>query len=62
MQDSTCEMKRSIQTRDRKVAILSEKINAHLLLFDSIEKEAFYVKQVLDNVQKLVREKEEIGM
>ncbi|XP_052173711.1 uncharacterized protein LOC127789018 isoform X2 [Diospyros lotus] len=59
-EDSTCEMKRSIQTRDRKVAILSEKINAHLLLFDSIEKEAFYVKQVLDNVQRLVREKEEI--
>ncbi|THG22804.1 hypothetical protein TEA_025649 [Camellia sinensis var. sinensis] len=51
--DSTFEMKQSIQTSDRKVTILSQKINAHLLLFDSIEKEAFSVKQVLDNVQHL---------
>ncbi|GMP94213.1 hypothetical protein CsSME_00043749 [Camellia sinensis var. sinensis] len=52
-EDSTFEMKQSIQTSDRKVTILSQKINAHLLLFDSIEKEAFSVKQVLDNVQHL---------
>ncbi|XP_028127538.1 myosin-13 isoform X5 [Camellia sinensis] len=58
--DSTFEMKQSIQTSDRKVTILSQKINAHLLLFDSIEKEAFSVKQVLDNVQHLVSEKEGI--
>ncbi|KAA8533057.1 hypothetical protein F0562_033410 [Nyssa sinensis] len=57
---STCEMRRSIETRDRKLTLLYEKINAHLLLFDSIEKEAFYVKQVLDNVQHLVSEKESI--
>ncbi|KAL7164019.1 hypothetical protein ACSBR2_040012 [Camellia fascicularis] len=59
-EDSTFEMKQSIQTSDRKVTILSQKINAHLLLFDSIEKEAFSVKQVLDNVQHLVSEKEGI--
>lgn len=59
-EDSTFEMKQSIQTSDRKVTILSQKINAHLLLFDSIEKEAFSVKQVLDNVQRLVSEKEGI--
>uniref|UniRef100_A0A5B6ZF81 Putative hyaluronan mediated motility receptor isoform X1 n=1 Tax=Davidia involucrata TaxID=16924 RepID=A0A5B6ZF81_DAVIN len=58
--DSTCEMRRSIETRDRKLTLLYEKINAHLLLFDSIEKEAFSVKQVVDNVQHLVSEKEEI--
>ncbi|RVW22804.1 hypothetical protein CK203_112284 [Vitis vinifera] len=52
-EDSTCEMKRSIETRDRKLAILSQKINAHILLFDSIEKEASSVKQVVNNVQRL---------
>ncbi|KAI8528448.1 hypothetical protein RHMOL_Rhmol12G0149100 [Rhododendron molle] len=61
-EDSTCEMRRSIQARDRKLAILSEKINAHLSQFDTIEKEAFSVKLVLDYVQHLVSEKEGIGM
>ncbi|XP_057494180.1 uncharacterized protein LOC130779530 [Actinidia eriantha] len=59
-EDSTSEMKRCIQTKDRKLTILSEKINAHLVLFDSIQKEAFSVKQVSDNVQHLVSEKEGI--
>ncbi|KAH7858990.1 hypothetical protein Vadar_030187 [Vaccinium darrowii] len=59
-EDSTCEMRRSIQARDRRLAIVSEKIDAHLLLFDTIEKETFSVKQVLDNVQHLVSEKEGI--
>lgn len=61
-QESTCEMKRSIEARDRKLSVLSEKLNSHLSLFDSIEKEAFSIKQVLDNVQLLVLEKEEVGM
>ncbi|KAK6252624.1 hypothetical protein QUC31_014344 [Theobroma cacao] len=61
-QESTCEMKQSIEARDRKLTVLSEKINSHLSLFDSIEKEAFSVKQVLDNVQRIVSEKEEIGI
>ena len=55
-------MKRSIETRDRKLAVLSEKISTHILLFNSIEKEASNVKQVVDNVQRLVSEKEEVGM
>ncbi|KAF8399375.1 hypothetical protein HHK36_015240 [Tetracentron sinense] len=58
-EDSTCEMKRSIEIKDRKLAVLSEKIHNHLLLFESIEKEAVSVKQVVDNVQQLVNEKEE---
>ncbi|KAG8663266.1 hypothetical protein MANES_01G193300v8 [Manihot esculenta] len=60
-QESTCEMKRSIEARDRKLGVLSEKLNSHLSLFDSIEKEAFSIKQVLDNVQLLVLEKEEVA-
>ncbi|XVF02321.1 hypothetical protein REPUB_Repub04eG0165600 [Reevesia pubescens] len=54
-QESTCEMKRSIEAKDRKLAVLSEKINSHLSLFDSIEREAFSVKQVVDNVERICR-------
>ncbi|XP_042498130.1 cingulin isoform X4 [Macadamia integrifolia] len=59
-EDSTCEMRRSIETKDRKLAVLSDKLLAHLLLFESIEKEATSVKQLLDNVQQVVAEKEEV--
>ncbi|MFS7995041.1 hypothetical protein Hanom_Chr12g01113291 [Helianthus anomalus] len=59
-QESTCEMKRSIESRDRKIATLSEKTNAHLLSLDSIRKEASLVKQVVDNAQHAVDEKEEV--
>lgn len=55
-------MNRSIETRDRKLKIFSEKLKSHLLLFDSIEKEALSVKQVVDNVRHVVNEKEEVGM
>lgn len=55
-------MKRAIQTRDRKLSILSGKINSHLSLFDSIEKEAFSIKQVVDNIHHILSEKEEVGM
>lgn len=61
MQESTCNMKRSIETKDRKLSFLSEKIKSHLLLFDSIEKEALSVKQAVDNIECLVSEKEEVG-
>ena len=54
-------MKRSIETKDKKLSFLSEKIKSHLLLFDSIEKEALSVKQVVDNIERLVSEKEEVG-
>lgn len=55
-------MRRATETRDRKLAMLSEKISSHLLLFDSIEKEALSVKQAVDSVKHLVSEKEELGM
>ncbi|KAL1317381.1 hypothetical protein AAHE18_15G128800 [Arachis hypogaea] len=59
-QESTAQMKRSIETKDRMINVLSEKINSHLLLFDSVEKEVFYVKQIVDKVQNLVNDKEEV--
>ncbi|OVA09111.1 hypothetical protein BVC80_9097g208 [Macleaya cordata] len=59
-EDSTCEMKRSIEIRDRKLSILSEKMHTHMLLFDSIEKEAVSVKQVVGDVQRLVSEKGDV--
>lgn len=55
-------MKRSIESRDRKITILSEKITAHLLSFDTIRKQASFVKQVVDNATHVVNEKEEVGM
>ncbi|KAI3696544.1 hypothetical protein L1987_79562 [Smallanthus sonchifolius] len=61
-QESTCEMKRSIESRDKKIGMLSEKINVHLLSLDSIRKEAYSVKQVVDNAQRVVDEKEEVGI
>ncbi|KAJ0095123.1 hypothetical protein Patl1_16290 [Pistacia atlantica] len=54
-EESTCDMKRSIETRDRKLSVLYEKINSHLTLFDSIEKEAFSIKQLVDNAERLVK-------
>ncbi|XP_028754319.1 uncharacterized protein LOC114713810 [Neltuma alba] len=59
-EETTSEMRRSIETKDRKLNVLSEKINAHLLLFNSIEKEVFSIKQIVDNVHSLVNEKEKI--
>ncbi|KAJ8424821.1 hypothetical protein Cgig2_013016 [Carnegiea gigantea] len=61
-EDSTCNLKRSIETRDRKLRVFSEKLSSHLLLFNSIEKEALSVKQVVDNVRHLICDKEELGM
>uniref|UniRef100_A0A803MB33 Uncharacterized protein n=1 Tax=Chenopodium quinoa TaxID=63459 RepID=A0A803MB33_CHEQI len=59
-QESTYDMKRSIEERDRKLKFFSEKLKSHLLLFDAIEKEASYVKQVVDSVRHVVNEKEEV--
>lgn len=55
-------MKCSIEAKDRKIAILQEKINSHLALFDSIEKEASVIKKVMHEVQGLVDQKEDVGM
>lgn len=62
LQESFCEMKCSIEARDRKIAILHEKITSHLALFDSIEKEASVIKKVIHQVQDLVDQKEDVGM
>ncbi|XP_057542338.1 uncharacterized protein LOC130820823 isoform X2 [Amaranthus tricolor] len=59
-QESTNDMKRSIEARDRKLKYFSEKLKSHLLLFDSIEKEALCVKQFVDNVRHVINDKEEI--
>ncbi|KNA10095.1 hypothetical protein SOVF_147660 isoform A [Spinacia oleracea] len=59
-QESTYDMKRSIEARDRKLKFFSEKLKSHLLLFDAIEKEALSVKQVVDSVRHVVDEKEEV--
>lgn len=61
VQESTAEMKRSIEVKDRKIAMMSEKISSHLMLFDSIQKEALCVKRVVDKVQHTVADKENIG-
>ena len=55
-------MKRSIEAGGRKLIVLSGKINSHLSLFDSIEREALSIKQLVDKAQLLVSEKEEVGM
>nr|XP_043613926.1 nuclear mitotic apparatus protein 1 isoform X2 [Erigeron canadensis] len=60
-QESTCELKRSIESKDKKIAMLYEKINSHLLSIDSIRRKAYFVNQLVDNAQSVVNEKEEIG-
>lgn len=61
MQESTSDMKRAVRIRDRKLDFLTDKVKSHLSLFDSIEKEAFSVKQVVENVQRITSEREHIG-
>lgn len=61
MQESTSHMKRSIETKDRMLSVLSEKINSHLRLFDTIQKEVFYIKHIMNKVQNIVNDKEEVG-
>ncbi|TKY69760.1 intracellular protein transport protein USO isoform X1 [Spatholobus suberectus] len=59
-EESTSQMKRSIETKDRMLSVLSEKISSYLALFDSIEKEVFCIKQIVDKVQNIVNDKEEV--
>ncbi|QCD90533.1 hypothetical protein DEO72_LG4g1489 [Vigna unguiculata] len=60
-EESTSKMKRSIEAKDRMLNVLSEKISSCLALFDSIAKEVFCIKQVLDKVQNIVNDREEVG-
>jgi len=46
--------------KDKQIAVISEKLNSHLVLFSSIEKEVSAVKQVLGDVHCLVGEKENV--
>ncbi|XP_013645780.2 cingulin-like isoform X2 [Brassica napus] len=59
-QESFSEMRCSVEARDRNIAILHQKITSHLALFDSIEKEASAIKNVIQEVQGLVDQKEDV--
>ncbi|KAL2349329.1 hypothetical protein Fmac_003329 [Flemingia macrophylla] len=59
-EESTSQMRRSIETKDRMLSLLSEKISSYLALYDSIEKEVFCIKQTVDKVQNIVNDREEI--
>lgn len=48
--------------KDKQIAVISEKLNSHLVLFSSVEKEVAAVKQILGDVHCLVGEKENLGM
>uniref|UniRef100_A0A0D9XJM3 Uncharacterized protein n=1 Tax=Leersia perrieri TaxID=77586 RepID=A0A0D9XJM3_9ORYZ len=58
--DSACSLQWTIQLKDKQIAVISEKLNAHLALFSSVGKEAAAVKQVLGDVKCLVGDKENV--
>ncbi|CAN6293609.1 unnamed protein product [Urochloa humidicola] len=59
-EDSTCSMHWTIQMKDKQIAVISEKLNSHLILFSSVEKEVAAVKQALGDVHCMVGEKENV--
>ncbi|XP_009766875.1 uncharacterized protein LOC107799361 isoform X2 [Nicotiana tabacum] len=59
-EDSIYEMKRAIEDRDRKIDILSEKLRAHLLLFDSMSKEASSINKLMDDARHALSQKEDV--
>nr|GME17598.1 cingulin isoform X4 [Ipomoea batatas] len=61
-EDSTCEMRRAIEVRDRKIEVLSEKLKANSMLFDSIEKEASSIKQIVEDTRNVLSAREEQDM
>ncbi|XP_064967381.1 uncharacterized protein LOC135583503 isoform X3 [Musa acuminata AAA Group] len=61
-EDSTYQLKQSIQKRDRKLVLLTEKIHTQIQLFDSMEKEAAAIKQVVNTVEDTVNGKEQEGL
>ncbi|KAK4376762.1 hypothetical protein RND71_003058 [Anisodus tanguticus] len=58
-EDSTYEMKRAIEDRERKIVVLYEKLKAHLLLFGSISKEASSINKLMDDARHALRQKED---
>jgi hypothetical protein len=61
LQDSTCSLQRTIQTKDREHTFLSDKLNAHISLFNSVQKEANSVKRAFDIIKRTLNEKEHVG-
>ncbi|CAI9092779.1 OLC1v1028110C1 [Oldenlandia corymbosa var. corymbosa] len=59
-EDSYGGLKREIEDRDRKISILLEKIKAHTHLFNIIEKDANSIKQVMNNADRIVKERDEV--
>ncbi|CAA7387996.1 unnamed protein product [Spirodela intermedia] len=56
---SACSLKNAIIVKDKQLNVLSNKVQRHLSLFDSIEKEAEALKGTVDSIQQLVSEKEQ---
>ncbi|KAK1362138.1 hypothetical protein POM88_046612 [Heracleum sosnowskyi] len=59
-EDSTFEMKQAITRKDSTISGLTEKIRLHMSLFSSVEKEALSVKQIVENAQQVLTEKEDV--
>jgi hypothetical protein len=61
VQDSTCSLQRTIQTKDRENTLLSDKLNAHISLFNLVQKEANSVKMAFNVIKQTLNEKEQVG-
>lgn len=61
MQDSTCTLQRTVQTKDRELTLVTEKLSAHISLFNSVQKEANSVKRAFDVIKRTLNEKEQVG-
>uniref|UniRef100_A0ACD5Z997 Uncharacterized protein n=1 Tax=Avena sativa TaxID=4498 RepID=A0ACD5Z997_AVESA len=59
-EDSACSLQWTIQMKDKQIAVISEKLNSHLALFNSVGKEVASVTQVLGDVECLVGQKENV--
>ncbi|KAM0862332.1 hypothetical protein ACQ4PT_045329 [Festuca glaucescens] len=59
-QDSACSLQWTLQMKDKQIAVISEKLNSHLALFNSVGKEVAAVTQVLGDMECLVGEKENV--
>ncbi|XP_059316660.1 uncharacterized protein LOC132067445 isoform X1 [Lycium ferocissimum] len=59
-EDSTYEMKRAIEDKDRKIDVLYEKLKDHLLLFNSISKEVSSINKLMDDARHALRQKEDV--
>ncbi|XP_078165101.1 RUN/FYVE domain protein isoform X3 [Carex rostrata] len=59
-EDSTCTLQRTVQTKDRELTLLTEKLSAHISLFNSVQKEANSVKRAFDVIKRALNEKEQV--